>query len=40
MLGQATDAQLNATRQLFSELMPRDMDDLESLVELGRLELE
>jgi hypothetical protein len=39
MLGQATDLQVAETRTLFNRLLPKDLDDLESLIELGRLEL-
>ena len=37
MLGQATDRQLKEARHLFRELYPDDLEDLESLIELGRL---
>jgi hypothetical protein len=40
MLGQATDDQLEATRNVFTQWAPKDMDDLESLIALGRLETE
>jgi hypothetical protein len=40
MLGQATAEQLQSTRQLFAIQLPKDLDDLESLIALGRLELE
>jgi hypothetical protein len=40
MLGQATVGQLDATRNVFHQWAPRDMDDLESLIALGRLETE
>ncbi len=40
MLAQASDAQLDATRRLFKDVLPKDMEDLESLLILGRMELE
>jgi hypothetical protein len=40
MLGQASDEQLQAVKDLFAVWMPKDLDDLESLVSLGRLELQ
>jgi hypothetical protein len=40
MLGQATDAQLAATRAAFDQWAPDDREDLESLIGLGRLEME
>ncbi|MCZ6676040.1 MAG: hypothetical protein O7E52_02195 [Candidatus Poribacteria bacterium] len=40
MLGQAEESTLNAVRMLFAQYAPDDMDDLESLIELGRLELQ
>ena len=40
MLGQADMAQLNATRALFTEYHPQDIEDLESLIALGQLELQ
>ncbi len=40
MLGQAGEATLDAVRMLFAQHVPEDMQDLESLIELGRLELQ
>ena len=40
MLGQAGEATLDAVRMLFVQYAPEDMQDLESLIELGRLELQ
>ncbi len=40
MLGQAAEKVLNAVRGLFAEYASEDIDDLESLIELGRLELQ
>ncbi len=40
MLGQAEAGTLNAIRALFDEYAPEDIEDLESLIELGRLELQ
>ena len=40
MLGQADTAQLDATRALFSEYHPQDLEDLESLIALGQLEMQ
>jgi hypothetical protein len=40
MLGQANAAQLNATRALFAEYHPQDIEDLESLIVLGQLEMQ
>ena len=40
ILGQASASTLNAVRTLFAEYAPEDVDDLESLIELGRLELQ
>ena len=40
MLGQATDPTLDEIRALFAELLPGEMEDLESLIYLGKLELE
>jgi hypothetical protein len=40
MLGQASEEQLRAVRELFSIWLPKDLDDLESLVSLGRLEMQ
>lgn len=38
MLGQADDVTLEATRRLFQQHAPAELDDLNSLIELGRLE--
>jgi hypothetical protein len=38
MLGQADDAMLDAVRRLFSQHAPAELDDLNSLIELGKLE--
>lgn len=40
MLGQANEAQLDDTRRLFLKFDPDGLEDLESLIVLGRLELE
>lgn len=40
MLGQASEEQLQSVRELFTVWLPKDLDDLESLVSLGRLELQ
>ncbi len=40
MLGQATDPALAEVRALFTELLPEELEDLESLIHLGKLELE
>ena len=40
MLGQAGETILDAVRMLFAQHAPEDMQDLESLIELGRLELQ
>lgn len=40
MLGQAGEATLDAVRMLFDQHAPEDMQDLESLIDLGRLELQ
>jgi hypothetical protein len=40
MLGQASDEQLQLTRSLFGVYLPKNMEDLESLIALGKLELE
>ena len=40
MLGQASEAALADVRALFAELLPAEMEDLESLIHLGKLELE
>jgi hypothetical protein len=40
MLGQADESALNVVRSLFAEYAPDDVEDLESLIELGRLELQ
>jgi len=39
MLGQASNEALNATRGLFTKVLPGDIEDLESLIRLGQLEL-
>lgn len=39
MLGQADDAALDETRALFAQYAPGDLEDLESLIVLGRLEM-
>jgi len=39
MLGQATEDQLESTRQLFKKWLHKELDDLESLISLGQLEL-
>ncbi|MEK7821622.1 MAG: hypothetical protein AAB260_01120 [Planctomycetota bacterium] len=39
MLGQASNEALNATRGLFKKVLPGDIEDLESLIRLGQLEL-
>jgi hypothetical protein len=38
MLGQADDVTLDAVRRLFSQHAPAELDDLNSLIELGKLE--
>ncbi len=40
MLGQAGDEMLNAVRELFAQYSPADLEDLESLVLLGRMEMQ
>ncbi len=40
MLGQATEDQIGRVRELFLKLRPGDIEDLESLIYLGRLELQ
>jgi len=40
ILGQASDEQLKETRRLFQQFEPEGLEDLESLIVLGRLELE
>ena len=40
MLGQAEEATLDTVRVLFTQHAPEDLEDLESLIELGRLELQ
>ena len=40
MLGQAGEATLDAVRMLFAQHAPEDRQDLESLIELGQLELQ
>ena len=39
MLGQASDDALASVRSLFAQWLPDGRDDLESLIELGRLEM-
>ncbi|MCH8185120.1 MAG: hypothetical protein IH862_03325 [Chloroflexi bacterium] len=39
MLGQAGEDLLDSVRELFGQLLPEEMDDLESLIALGRLEM-
>ena len=38
MLGQASEDLLDSVRELFGQLLPEDMDNLESLITLGQLE--
>lgn len=40
MLGQASDEAVDAVRDLFAQYSPADLDDLESLVLLGRMEMQ
>jgi hypothetical protein len=40
MLGQASEDMLDEVRELFARYLPEDIEDLESLIELGRLEME
>ncbi len=40
MLGQANDASLIAVRRLFATHLPNDQKDLESLITLGKLEMQ
>jgi hypothetical protein len=40
MLGQASEADLAFVRDLFAACAPDDSDDLESLITLGRLEMQ
>ncbi len=40
MLGQADAETLDAVRRLFSQYLPEDSEDLESLIALGKLEME
>ena len=40
MLGLADEQSLEATRLLFEQVEPDGLEDLESLIELGRWELE
>ncbi|MFQ6041991.1 MAG: hypothetical protein ACE5PV_14125, partial [Candidatus Poribacteria bacterium] len=40
MLGQADANQLNAIRNLFAEYHPQEMEDLESLILLGQMEMQ
>lgn len=39
MLGQASEDLLDSVRELFVQLLPEEMEDLESLIALGRLEM-
>lgn len=39
MLGQATEDMLNLVRELFKKVQPEELEDLESLIQLGQLEL-
>lgn len=39
MLGSADDVSLGNVRETVQKYRPQDMEDLESLIELGRLEL-
>ncbi|MBI4641503.1 MAG: hypothetical protein HY731_12460, partial [Candidatus Tectomicrobia bacterium] len=39
MLGQASDERLASVRFLFEQLLPEEMEDLESLIRLGQLEM-
>lgn len=39
MLGQASEDLLASVRELFGQLLPEEMDDLESLITLGRLDM-
>ncbi len=38
MLGQADDDSLNKVRAFFRQYSPDDLEDLESLIKLGKLE--
>ncbi len=40
MLGQADDASLDRVRDFFRQYSPEDLEDLESLIELGKLEIQ
>ena len=40
MLGQGNTSQLNATRVLFAKYHPQDIEDLESLIVLGQMEMQ
>jgi len=40
MLGQANMSQLDATRALFAKYHPQDIEDLESLIVLGKMEMQ
>ena len=40
MLGQGNTSQLNATRALFAKYHPQDIEDLESLIVLGQMEMQ
>lgn len=39
MLGQASEAALDAVRTLFDRYLPCEKDELESLISLGQLEM-
>ena len=39
MLGQASEDMLDSVRELFGQLLPGEMEDMESLIALGRLEM-
>lgn len=39
MLGQASEEMLSSVRELFAELLGAETDDLESLIQLGQLEM-
>lgn len=40
MLGQADAGTLTSVRALFTQHLPDELEDLESLIQLGRLELQ
>lgn len=40
MLGQASEAALDAVRALFDRYLPCEKDELESLISLGQLEMQ